>query len=417
MRNRLNLDVHCSIGAVLLASAAALASPPAYTIVDLGLADPGDFGSQGVSMSPGGVATGRSLGGPGAVALSWTQDGGTVFLPNLALPERNFSVANGANDMGAVVGTGATTFFGSSPLPLIWENGAVAQLPLPAGQTLGRANDINNAGVAVGSVNGGSLERACLYSEGAGSVITATTTNGSFMTTAFGINDAGLVVGNGVDPNNAAVNVGIAYDSVANTAVAVDPLPGRNGNLCFGVSEAGHVVGSSMFNQGSGTPFVWTASGGSIEIPLPPDTTSGSARAANSKGWVVGNAGGVFAVPFLFDGTTTYSIAELLPPDATGWDLDMNTSSSALGISEDGVIIGSGELDGVVHAYALIPVSAGCNDADLAEPLGTLDFSDVVAFLGAFAGSAPEADLAEPLGVWDFSDVVAFLGAFGGGCP
>ncbi len=406
----------CSLGALTLAASAAIAGPPQYTIVDLGLADPGDFGSQGVSMSPAGVATGRSLASSGAVGLSWTQSGGTAFLPNLASPARNFSVANGANDTGDIVGTGSTTFFGSSPLPLIWQSGSVAQLPLPAGQTLGRANDINNSGVAVGSVNGGSLERASLYADGVGSVVTATTSNGSFMTTAYGINDAGLVVGNGIDPSNAAVNVGIAYDSVADTAVAVDPLPGRNGNLCFGVSEAGHVVGSSMLNQGSGTPFVWTAAGGSVEIPLPPDATTGSARAANSDGWVVGNAGGVFAVPFLYDGTTTYAIAELLP-EGTGWDLNMNTSSSAQGISDDGIIVGSGELDGVVHAYALIPAAAGCNDADLAEPFGQLDFSDVVAFLTAFGSMAPEADLAAPFGQWDFSDVVAFLGAFGAGCP
>ncbi len=55
--------------------------------------------------------------------------------------------------------------------------------------------------------------------------------------------------------------------------------------------------------------------------------------------------------------------------------------------------------------------------ADLAEPFGTLDFSDVIAFLSLFAASDPGADLALPLGVWDFSDVIAFLGAFGAGCP
>jgi len=59
----------------------------------------------------------------------------------------------------------------------------------------------------------------------------------------------------------------------------------------------------------------------------------------------------------------------------------------------------------------------GCNGADLAEPLGHLDFSDVVAFLTAFAGAQGAADLAEPFGVFDFSDVVAFLTAFGVGCP
>ncbi len=55
--------------------------------------------------------------------------------------------------------------------------------------------------------------------------------------------------------------------------------------------------------------------------------------------------------------------------------------------------------------------------ADLAEPFGTLDFSDVVAFLSAFAAGEPAADLAAPMGTFDFSDVVAFLGAFGTGCP
>ncbi len=61
--------------------------------------------------------------------------------------------------------------------------------------------------------------------------------------------------------------------------------------------------------------------------------------------------------------------------------------------------------------------TAACNAADLAAPLGSLDFSDVVAFLGAFAGMDSAADLAEPFGSYDFSDVVAFLAAFGAGCP
>ncbi len=62
------------------------------------------------------------------------------------------------------------------------------------------------------------------------------------------------------------------------------------------------------------------------------------------------------------------------------------------------------------------PAPAAC-PADLAEPFGVLDFSDVLAFLGAFGAMEPAADLAEPFGVLDFSDVLAFLGSFGGGCP
>src|SRR5262245_39622668 len=133
----------------------ASATPPTYTIYDIGIIGPMDSGSQGNRVSSGGVATGRSLGNP-TRAFSWTEAGGRIDLPNLALPARAFSVGNGVTDAGVVVGTGATTAFGSNPLPLIWQAGVVSQLPLPMGQTLGRANDINASGVAVGSVNGGS---------------------------------------------------------------------------------------------------------------------------------------------------------------------------------------------------------------------------------------------------------------------
>ncbi len=55
--------------------------------------------------------------------------------------------------------------------------------------------------------------------------------------------------------------------------------------------------------------------------------------------------------------------------------------------------------------------------ADLADPIGTLDFSDVIAFLTAFAAMEPPADLADPIGVFDFSDILEFLVVFGSGCP
>ncbi len=55
--------------------------------------------------------------------------------------------------------------------------------------------------------------------------------------------------------------------------------------------------------------------------------------------------------------------------------------------------------------------------ADLAEPFGQLDFSDIVAFLNAFGAQELDADLAPPFGQWDFSDVIAFLAEFASGCP
>ncbi len=64
---------------------------------------------------------------------------------------------------------------------------------------------------------------------------------------------------------------------------------------------------------------------------------------------------------------------------------------------------------------AVVP-DGGCNDADLAEPIGVLDLADVQAFIGGFTNGDPIADLAPPSGVFDLADVQAFVGAFLAGC-
>jgi len=305
-------------------------------------------------VSRAGIAVGRSFQANGTQAFTWTLKGGIVGLSNLS--GRSYCVSNSANDNGIVVGTGATTAFGSGRLPVIWQNGVVSQLPLPVGETLGDANSVNSSNVAVGSVDGGSNQRGVIYSGGSATIITQTTANGSYFLTAFGINDSGRIVGQGIDPTNAARNVGIVYDIGQNMAFDVGALPGMNGALAFGVSNTGFVVGSSMQNQGPGMPFIWSDNGGMAAIPLATGTSEGSARAVNSAGWVVGDDSSAFSIPFLYDGTTTYRLADLTPPNS-GWDLSMNTSSSALGISEDGVIVGTGVHNGETHAYGMVPAA------------------------------------------------------------
>jgi hypothetical protein len=339
--------------AMVVAWSLALAAPPQYDIYDIGLVQPADAASQGFGVSPNGIATGRSFGSP-THAFTWTQAGGLVGLPNLASPARNFSVGNAANSSGTVVGTGATTSFGSNPLPLMWKNGSVSQLPLPSGQTIGRGFGVNAQDVGVGSVGAGTGEFGVIYSGATATIITTTTATGCFVRTAYGINDQGLVAGFGIDPNNAARNVGFLYDSATNTASEVGGLPGMNGAIAFAVSNGGHVVGSSMNNQGPGLPFIWTEPAGIQPIPLPAGTSQGSARGVNRQGWAVGTASSAYAIPFLYDGTATYRIQDLLSP-GSGWDVSTNTSSSAMGISDDGVIVGTGVHDGAIRAYAMVP--------------------------------------------------------------
>jgi hypothetical protein len=336
---------------LLVAVLPAVATTPQFQIYDIGVTNAGDTASQGFGVSRGVIAVGRSIGTDGSQAFTWNGD--IIGLPNLA--GRSFAVSNSANDSGTVVvGTAASTLFGTDRLPVIWQNGVVSQLPLPPGETLGDANSVNAAMVAVGSVDAGSLQRGVIYSGGSATIITQTAANGSYFLTAFGINDSGRIVGQGIDPNNAARNVGIVYDIGQSMAFEVGALPGMNGALAFGVSDSGYVVGSSMLNQGPGLPFIWSDGGGIVAIPLASGTSEGSARAVNSAGWVVGTDSSAFAIPFLYDGTTTYRLADLLPPNS-GWDLSMNTSSSADGISDVNVIVGTGVHNGDLRAYAMVP--------------------------------------------------------------
>ena len=345
------------------AASLACATPPQYTIIDIGLVNTGDSASQGFGISTNGIAVGRSFASSGTQGFSWTQSGGIVGLSNFA--GHGYGSATAANDNGLVVGIGAQTAFGSGAVPLVWNNGVVSELALPTGETVGRAQGVKNSGTIVGSTGGGSTQFGAIWNNGVYSKLAQTTSGGSFFVTAFGINASGLVVGQGIDPNNAARNVGMVYDSATNTTFEVGSLAGMNGALAFSVSNAGHVVGSAMLNQGSGTPFIWTQGGGMMAIPLAVGTSQGSARGVNSSGWVVGNDSSAFSIPFLYDGNQTYRIGDLIV-NGGGWDLLSNTSSSALGISDNGIITGTGVLNGNVHAYALVPVPEPATLAGLA---------------------------------------------------
>ena len=313
--------------------------------------------TQAFGVSNAGVATGRYIFSGGSSVFSARRGVGLIGHPNLT--GRTYCVGNATTQTsefggGATVGTCAATLFGTSRLPVIWRSGNPTQLPLPSGETLGDANDINAGDIAVGSVNSGSLQKAVYYSGTTATLISQTTANGSFFTTAYGINDSNRIVGTGIDPNNAARNVGMVFDIGTGVAFEVGALPGANGALAFGIGNGGHIVGSSMQNQGAGLPFIWTQAIGMVAIPLPTGTTQGSARGVNSSGWAVGTASSAFAIPFLYDGTNTYRLQDLIPSN-TGWDLSRNTSSSAMAINDSNVIVGTGVLNGQTRGYIMVP--------------------------------------------------------------
>ncbi len=60
--------------------------------------------------------------------------------------------------------------------------------------------------------------------------------------------------------------------------------------------------------------------------------------------------------------------------------------------------------------------SDGCNQADLAEPFGILDLTDINMFITGFLAQDPISDL-DGNGLLDLSDIGMFLSQFVGGCP
>jgi uncharacterized membrane protein len=353
------------------------AAQPLYSIVDIGLV-PGEI-SFPTSISPGGVATVYTIPtspNGGTSAFYWTQAGGRVNLPNLPTCQSGRAIA--ANDSRVVVGF---TGFTNDRLPVIWQGGVATQLPLPAGQTQGDANGINNFGVVVGSVGPGGAQRGVIYSGGTAALVTQTTPDGAYLVSAFGINDAGRIVGAGYNPVTGA-NVGYVLDPGSNTAFSVGALPGSIGSGVSDVNNAGHAVGASRFDQYHSLPFIWTDAGGIRTIPLVQGTNSGGAASVNSAGWVVGTdrvvpdppGGLAIPIPFLYDGVSSYRLADLIPA-GSGWNLLTGSSSFATGISDSGVIVGSGYINGDLHAFAMIPVAV--------PESGTFGLVSVAAVAGA----------------------------------
>ncbi len=64
----------------------------------------------------------------------------------------------------------------------------------------------------------------------------------------------------------------------------------------------------------------------------------------------------------------------------------------------------------------LVAPGRACSEVDLAEPLGTLDFFDVSAFISLYTAGDLQADFSGD-GSLDFFDVSAFITNYGVGCP
>jgi uncharacterized membrane protein len=199
------------------------------------------------------------------------------------------------------------------------------------------------------------------------------------LSSAMAINANGQIVGQSYRADSTYDPVMWSYNGSAWTITDLNPTHSvvHGQSSAYGVNQYGDAVGSG-FAEGGISPttraILFKHDGTVVLVPrLDNLAASDAARAINSFGTVVGNAGvvGVGNVAFVYDSTAgvTQNLNTLVAPDGsgTGWLLQW-----AYGIDDVGHIAGFGTIGGVTRGYLLTPLLPGDANED-----GRVDINDL----------------------------------------
>lgn len=250
--------------------------------------------------------------------------GGSIYsVVDLGSLGGSSAIAYGINDSGSVVGWAETA--GGTQNAFLSANGAFQNLALPSSSD-SYAYGINASGTVAGNSVIDGQTQGTIWSGG-------TATNLGAGVFATGINDAGVVIGSN----------GHAFELVNGTFRDLGLLPGGDWSAAYGINDAGTVVGYGNVDSVTYRGFVWTATGGMMEL----GTLGGSdseAMAVNDSGEVVGQAS-------LADGSVhAFSAIGAMMTDLGS----LGGSSYAYDINDSGEIVGYSWLSGSggdTHAF------------------------------------------------------------------
>lgn len=321
-------------------------------------------------------------------------DLGTLGGPNSAAPEAEPQ----PNAKGVVAGGSDTTtpdpngvdfcIFGSYLicLPFTYEKGTLTPLPTLGGNN-GTAFQVSNQGRVIGTAENATPDPSCptvqlevepvIWERGA--IQQLPTVSGDLDGIAFATNDRGQVVG-----FTGNCNSGVPFTSFHAvlwerhaqrwTATDLGTLGGTILNQAFGINDRGQVVGQSAVpGSANCTPpfppqdcpfhaFLWQ-NGVMTDVGVLPGDIQGWAETINNNGQAVGTSFDANGNPHPFiwqDGVMT-NLNTLIPPDSPWLLLE------ALGNNNRGQIVGYGlRTDiGEVHPYVATPCDKeheGCQD-------------------------------------------------------
>ncbi len=335
----------CAIASVCACFAAQAASAEKAPVTRYHVVAVGDASINAISGN--GLMAGFDSNG----AALYDRDLVATHLP--ALSDAGNAVALAVNNRGAAAGYATGT---SGHLrAVLWRKGRALNLgTLPGGKnddSLATALNVGGQVVGYESPDGG-YARAFTWK--AGSMTELAGLPGSLSTYPTGINAAGHIVGYASFAGDSPLRAFIVRDGVAVDLGALGP-GGRT--VADAINDNDVVVGgSSLVPFADPRPpmhaFMWK-DGVMTDLGT---LTDGNAYgyAVNRKGTVVGAsyfADSDDSVAFVDEGPKMVDLNKRLDADSTGWQLKL-----ALGIDDDGRIVGFGMLDGVYYSFLATPV-------------------------------------------------------------
>lgn len=376
-------------GALLLGTAAAVASPPQYTVIDLGTL--GGELANALAINNHGVVVGQAETETLAAAHFVWADGVMTAVPGLN-PNAN-GRADGINEHGHIAGSSMAPYPGGQGWvshAFFWspETGPVDLTPDSMPMSQGRA--LNNNRQVVGDA-GGPQGGALLWEIDEHGNVTTTPlamagAPAGFMNIAYDINDDGVVVGVGYNEDFKFR----AWKWEGSGAAVELPTLGGTRSVAEAVNHAGDIAGASELPTGQEVPVVWTADGSIIELGLLPvsgPVIGSEARGINNHRHVVGrelyldpDTGLGVTAPWLWIDGQKWDLNDLIPEE----DRDEWLLTTAIDINDAGQIVGIAihTVDGVEYhgrAFLMTPVEAG-NPYDVNGD-GVVDIGDVLQVL------------------------------------
>lgn len=113
---------------------------------------------------------------------------------------------------------------------------------------------------------------------------------------------------------------------------------------------------------------------------------------------------------------TGYLAAPAVSPGDTRWNIGLSLEGADATAGWININRTPGQQDAITIHTAMYETPQSCSPADIAVPLGVLNFFDVAEYTRAYLAGEESADLAEPIGVYNFFDISAYLGTFHAGC-